>query len=113
MSIFTTNVLGRLSSEFVLWDWEKVSKSLLDEVNILFMILDATCDNKALLWGDIVHDELLKKSSINVVNVLSESESWHTEGVVTICSSKKKLLNIREWVEFSQMFVEIVRFVVL
>jgi hypothetical protein len=35
------------------------------------VVFDSTGNNKALSWGDVVHDELLKHSSVNVVNVLS------------------------------------------
>ena len=97
----------------MLWYWIEVAQSLLDEVNILLVVLNTTGNNKALSWSDVVHDELLKKSSIDVVNVLFQSKSWHTEGVESVCSSEKELLVQGEWVELGEMLEEIVRFMVL
>ena len=112
-SVFTTDVLSLFSNEVVLWDWEELSKSLLDEVDVFLVILDSTGNNKALSWGDVVHDELLEHSSVNVVNVFLESESWHTKSVVAISGSQQKLLLGGEWVELGQMVVKIVGLSVL
>lgn len=72
----------------MLWNWVEVSKSLLDEVNVLLVVLDSTSNNEALLWGDVVHDELLEESGIDIVNVIGKTESWHTKGVVAVGSSQ-------------------------
>ena len=84
----------------MLWNWIQVSESLLNEVDIFLVVLDTTCDNQALSWSDVVHDELLKESSIDVVDVFGHTKSWHTEGIVSISSSQQKLLVGGEWIVF-------------
>ena len=112
-SVFTANVLSWGSLELMLWNWIKVTESFLDEINVFFVVLDTTCNDEALSWGDIVHDELLEHSSIDVVNVVGHAESWHTKGVVAIGSSQQELLLGGEWVELGQVVVKIVRLGVL
>ena len=112
-SVFSTDVLSLISNVVVLWDWEELSESLLDEIDILLVVLDATGNNEALSWGDVIHDELLEHSGVNVINILLEAESWHTKGVVAVGGSQQKLLLGGEWVIFGQMVVKIVGFGVL
>jgi len=112
-SVLSTNILSFFSDEVVLWNWEELSESLLDKVDVFFVVFDSTGNNKALSWGNVVHDKLLKHSSVNVIDVLLESESWHTKGVVTISSSQQKLLLGSEWVELGQVVVKIVGLSVL
>lgn len=97
----------------MLWDSEEISKSLLNEFNILTMVLDTGGDNEALLWGDVVHNKLLEHAGVNVRNVRLESESWHTEGSISIGSLKKEILVVSEWIVLGQVLVEIVRLLVL
>ena len=47
---------------------------------------------------DIVHDELLQKSSINVINVLGKTQTRHTQSIVSISSSQQEFLILGEWV---------------
>ena len=112
-SVLSTNILSFFSDEVVLWNWEELSESLLDKVDVFFVVFDSTGNNKALSWGNVVHDKLLKHSSVNVIDILLESESWHTKGVVTISSSQQKLLLGGEWVELGQVVVKIVGLSVL
>ena len=58
----------------MLRDWEHVSESFLDKIDVLFVVSNATSDDKALSGGDVIHDELLKHSLINVVDILPLSE---------------------------------------
>jgi len=95
------------------WHWEHVSESFLDEGDVLVMVNNSGSNDEALLWGDVIHDEFLKHSGVNVINVLCESESWHTESVVTVCSSEEHLLGVSKWIELGQMVVEIVGLSVL
>ena len=97
----------------MLWNWIKVSKSFLDKVDILLVVLDATSNNEALSWGDVIHNKLLKKSSIDVVDVLGHTKTRHSDRVVTIGSSKQKLLILGEWIILAQVVEKIVRFLVL
>jgi len=97
----------------VLRDREEFSESFLDEVNILLVVLNSTSNNDALLGCDVVHDELLDHASINVVEVVLETEAGHTEGIVSISSSKEKILIVREGIIFVKVLVKIVRLLVL
>lgn len=97
----------------MLWYWVEVSKSLLDEVDVLLVVGDTTGNDQALSWSDVVHDELLEHSSVNVIDVLAHTKSWHTESVVSVSGSKKKLLVSSEWIVLGQVVEEIVRFLVL
>jgi len=75
----------------MLWNWIEATESLFSEINEFLVILNTTSNNKALSWSDVVHNELLKHSSIDVVNILIRAKSWHTEALETIGSSKQKL----------------------
>lgn len=106
-SEFTTNVLRWRSLEIVLWNWEHITESLLNEVNVFLVVFDTGGNDKALSWGNIVHNELLKHSGINVVDVLGETKSWHTKSVVSIGSSQEKFLGVGEWVELGEVVEKI------
>lgn len=108
MSELTTNVFGSLSLILVLWHWKQITKSFLDKVDVLLMVLDTRSNDEAFLWGDVVHDELLENSGFKVIEVLDLSKSWHTESVVTVSCSKHHLLGVGEWVVFGKMVGEIV-----
>ena len=103
-SVLSSEVNRGSSLIEVLWDWEELSESLLDKVNELSVILDSTGNNQALAWGDVVHNELLEKSSIDVVDVVLKSVSWHAQGVVPVSCSEKKLRVLGEGI----VFVEVV-----
>ena len=76
------------------------------------MIFDTTCYNQALLRCDVIEDELLKCTGINIFKVALETESWHTKRVITVSSSKQQLLVISEGVVVSEMVMEIVTLLV-
>lgn len=113
LSQFSSNILRSLSLEVVLWGWQQLTESLLDEINVFLMVLNSAGNNKAFTWGDIVHDEVLKKSGIDIVNILGDSKSWHTESVVSVGGSQQHLTRVSEWVEFGQVIIEIVRLGIL
>ena len=106
--MFTTNILRWGSDIVVLWHWEIVSESFLDKLNILLVILHSTGDDEALLGSDVVHDELLDHSGIDVVDVLLHSESGHAESVEAVSGSQEHLLLVGEWVELREMLEEVV-----
>lgn len=112
-SVFTANVLSWGSLELMLWNWIKVTESFLDEINVFFVVLDTTCNDEAFSWGDVIHDELLQKSGINVVDILLETKTRHSKSVETISGSQKELLIFSEWVVLGQMIEKVVRFLVL
>jgi len=112
-SVLTTNVLRRLSGEFVLGNGKHISKTLLNEVNVLTVVLDTGGDDEALLGGNVVHNELLEHTSINVSNIVLKTKARHTKGVVTIGGSESELLVVGERIELAQVVVEIVGFLVL
>jgi hypothetical protein len=87
LSVFSTNILGSFSDMVVFWNWEHISESFLNKVNIFFMVLDSTSNNKALSWGDVIHNKLLDHSCVNVINIFGKSKSWHTKSVVAISGS--------------------------
>jgi hypothetical protein len=97
----------------VLGDREELTKSFLNKVNILLVVLDATGNDDTPLRSDVVHDELLDHACINIVKVVLETEAWHTEGIVSISSSKEKILIFREGIIFVKVLVKIVRLLVL
>ena len=108
MSVFSTDILGGGSLVVVLWDWEELSESLSNEVEVFRMVLDTTGNDEAFLWGNVFHDELLEHSGVNVSNIVGHTESWHTKGIESISGSQEHLLLLSEWVEFGQVVEEIV-----
>jgi hypothetical protein len=92
---------------------QKFTESLLDEVNILAMVSDTRSDDEALLGSDVVHDEFLENSSIQVVDVSMKSKSGHAECLVTIRSSEQGLLCFSEGIVLSKVFVQVMGLVVL
>jgi hypothetical protein len=97
----------------LLWHWEQLSETLLYKINIFLMVLDSTGYNKTLSGSDIVHDEFLEHSRIDVVNVVLSAEARHTESVVTEGSSEKEFVILEEGVVVLEMMVEIVTLLVL
>lgn len=112
-AVFSTNVLRLLASILVLGDTMELSEALSDEVNILTMTLDATGNDEGLLGSDAIHHELLHDTSVNVSDVVLETEAGHTEGLVSVGSSKEKVLVISEGIIVGQVLVQIVRFLIL
>ena len=97
----------------MLRDGKELSKSLLDEVNILLVVLDSTSDNNRLFGSNIVHKELLEHASIDIVEVVLETEAGHAEGVVTIGSTEEEILVLREWIILVKVMGKIVGLLVL
>ena len=91
----------------------ELTEALSDQVNIFAMALHTGGDNEALLGGDVVHHELLHDSSIDVADVVLESEAGHTEGLVTIGGAEEEILVVAEWVVLAQVVVEVVGLLVL
>lgn len=100
-SVLSSNIIRFSSSESGLWNSQQITKSLLSQINILLMVLNSTGNNKAFGWSNVVHHELLEKSSIEVIDVFGQSKIRHTKSVVSISSSQKEVLVGSEWVEFS------------
>ena len=111
--MLTTNILRWSSNVVVLWHWKVVSKSFFDKLNILLVILHSTSNNEALLGSDVVHDELLDHSGIDVVDVLLHSKSGHAEGVEAVSGSEEHFLLVGEWVELREVLEEVVGLSVL
>lgn len=97
----------------MLGDTVKLTKALSDEINVLTMTLDTTGDNEAFLGSDVVHHELLHNTCIKVADVVLETETGHTEGLVTIGSTKKHVLVVGEGVVLAQVTVQVVTLLVL
>jgi len=85
-----------------------VAEALLDEVDILTVVLDTACDNKALAWSDVVHDELLEDTGIEVADVGGHTESWHAQGLVSVGGSEEELSVVCKWVILGEVAVEVV-----
>jgi len=112
---FSTDVLSGSSLVLleVLGNSEVVSKSFFDKVDVFSMVLDSRSDDEALLGGDVVHNELLEDTSVEVADVVLHSVSRHTEGVVTVSGTEEVLLVVGEGVVVGQVLVEIVSLLVL
>ena len=87
---------------------EQLTKTLLDEVDVLAVVADARGHDEALLGGNVVHDELLEHAGIEVVDVAMQTEAGHAQGLVAVGSSKQGLLSISEGVVFGQVLVQVV-----
>jgi len=111
----STDVLRGLSLVLVhvLGDSEVISKSFLDKVDVLSVVLDTGSDDKALLGGDVVHNEVLEDTGIEVADVVLHSVARHTEGVVTVGCAEEVLLVVGEGVVVREMLVEVVSLLVL
>ena len=57
------------------------------KVNIFLVVLDATGNDNAFSGSNVVHKELLKHASINVVKVVLKTKSGHAEGVEAVGSA--------------------------
>jgi len=68
-SFFATDVLRLSSSIFVFRNGHVVSETFFSEVNEFTVVLDSVGNNIALFGGDVVHNELLEETGVNVVNV--------------------------------------------
>lgn len=112
-SVLTTDVLRSTALVVVLGDSKNITETLLDEFDILSVVLDTGSDDKALLGGDVVHDELLEYAGVQVVNVASHTKAGHAECVESISGSKEEFLVISAGVEFDEVIVEVVRLDVL
>lgn len=77
-SVLTTNILWLGSLVEVFWDWEEFTESFFNKLNIFFVILDTWGNNQTFSWGNVVHNELLEHSCVNVINVVLNTVSWHT-----------------------------------
>jgi len=111
----STDVLRGLSLVLLhmLGDGEVISKSLLDEVNVLSVVLDTGSDDEALLGGDVVHNELLEDTGVEVADVVLQTVARHTQGVVTVGCAEEVLLVVGEGVVVGQVLVEVVSLLVL
>ena len=77
------------------------------------MVLDSTGDNNALFGSNVVHKELLEHASIDVVEVVLETEAGHAEGVETISSTEEEILVLRERIILVEVMLKIVGLLVL
>jgi len=77
------------------------------------MVLDTRSDNEALLGSNVVHNELLEDTGVEVAEVVLHTVSGHTEGVVAVGSAEEVLLVVGEGIVVGQMFVEVVSLLVL
>lgn len=102
-SVLTTDVFRGSSLIVVLRNRQHFTESFLDEVNVLLMVLDARGNDEALSRGDVVHHELLHQTSINVVDVLGQTESGHTKSVVSVSSPLEQVLLRSKGIEFGEM----------
>lgn len=111
----STDVLrgGSLVLFHVLGDSKVISKSFLDQVNVLSVVLNAGSNDEALLRSDVVHNEVLEDTGIEVADVVLHTVARHTEGVVTVGCAEEVLLVVGEGVVVREMFVEIVSLLVL
>jgi len=66
VSEFSSDVLRRSSLVLVFRDGEEFSKSLFREGNEFLVILNSICNDQAFLGGDVIHNEFLKHSSIDL-----------------------------------------------
>ena len=94
-------------------DGEEFSKSLLNEVNILLVVLDTASNNQALLGSNIIHDELLDQASINVVEIALKTNARHAKSVITISGTEKEILILREGIILVEVLMNIVSLLVL
>lgn len=85
-SSLSTDVLRSLSLVLIhmLRDSEIISESFFDKVNVLSVVLDSRSNNKAFFGSNVVHNELLEDTCIEVTDVVLHSVARHTKGVVTV-----------------------------
>jgi len=77
------------------------------------VVLDTGSDDEALLGGDVVHNELLEDTGVEVADVVLQTVARHTQGVVTVGSAEEVLLVVGEGVVVGQVLVEVVSLLVL
>ena len=77
------------------------------------MALDTAGDDKTLFRRDGIHHELLHDSSIDIADVVLETEARHTEGLVAVGSAEEEILVVGEGVVLAQVIVQVMAFLVL
>jgi hypothetical protein len=77
------------------------------------MIIDSTSHNEAFFRSDIIHDERLKHSCIDLFNITFEAVMRHAQGIVTKSSSKQSVLVIGKGVIFLQVVLKVMTLSVL
>ena len=91
----------------------KLAETLPYKVNVLTMALDTAGYNEALLWRYIVHHELLHNASVDVTDIVFETEARHTEGFVSVGSAEKQILIVGEGIVLAQVLVQVVALLIL
>lgn len=112
-TVLTSDVLGLFTNILVFGNTMKLTKALSDEINVLAMALDTTGNDEALLGSDVVHHELLHNACINVSDVVLETETGHTEGLVAVGSAEEHVLVVGKWVILAQVAVQVMALLVL
>jgi hypothetical protein len=112
-SVLSTDVLRGWALVVVLRDGEDITETLLNKFDVLSVVLDTWGNDEALLGGDVIHNKLLQRAGVDLVNFARKSETRHTKGVVSEGSSEEKFLVVGAWVEQVQVVVEFVRLLVL
>lgn len=93
-SVLATDVLRWRSRIMVLRNGENITKALFNELDVFGVVLNTTSDDEALLGSDVVHDELLENSGIQVVDVAAHSETWHAKSVISEGGPEQKFVII-------------------
>lgn len=106
VSEFSTDVLRGRSLVLVLRNGEEFSKSLLGKGNKFVVVVNAIGDDEALLGGDVIDDEVLEHSSVDGLNISFKTVVRHTEGVVSVSSSKEEIVLISPRVELREVLLE-------
>jgi hypothetical protein len=78
----------------------KISNTFFGKIDKFVMVLDSTGNNVAFLRSNVIHDEVLKHSGIDVTNVVFHTETRHTKGVHTISSSENLFLSVTKRIKF-------------
>jgi len=77
------------------------------------VVLNSTGNDKAFLRSNVVHNEFLEDSSVDVADIAFQSVTGHAEGVVSVSCAEEVLHLVSRGIVVAEMFVEIVSLLVL
>lgn len=86
----------------------ELTEALSDKVNVFTVAFDTRSNDEDFFGGNVVHHKLLHHASINVADVVLETEAGHAKRLISIGCSQKQVLIIRKWVIFRQVIVQVV-----
>lgn len=89
----------------MLREWLIVSETLLDKLDEFRVILNAVGNNHALCRSDVVHNELLEHSCVDLSDVALSAHQRHAHRVVSVSGLQQQLWILHKGIKFVEVSV--------